>query len=301
VPDALQPELDALFALKPDAMVDARNALAARLKKAGDATGAATVKALKRPSPAAWALNQLHFEASPLLARALEASEHMRALHARDGVDADALRAAFATQRSAITALVDAALARCEAEGLPHGLAQQKKLLATVQGLLAGAGDEPLGRMTHDLEPAGFDAVALVGTSAVRATVTASTKPAAATPAAVSEPARSDDAERIAEARAHVSALERRAREARALVQKQEAAGAEAEDMLARTRERVAEVEQKLLELRSKLREREAQAAEARSALAAAQQSANVVDARLAQAQDALSALTQPRKRTRGR
>src|SRR5690349_14637442 len=108
--EGLGSELDALFALTPDAMVEARNALSVRLRKAGDTANAARVKGLKRPSPAAWALNQLHFHESGLLEQAIGEAERVRALHAQTNVDAQALRAAASAQRAAITLLVESGL-----------------------------------------------------------------------------------------------------------------------------------------------------------------------------------------------
>ncbi len=166
--DPLDPELDQLFQLPPARMVEARTALAERLRKAGDRPASARIKAIKRPTPAAWALNQVHFGQPSLLARALEHAVQVRALHARDGVDARELRAAVDAQRGTLNELVELALKYCEVAGLPHGSTQQRKILATVQGWLSGAGDEPPGRMIHDIEAAGFGAVATVGAAPPR-------------------------------------------------------------------------------------------------------------------------------------
>src|SRR3954467_7408760 len=50
---------DELYGLDPKDFVAARNDLAKRLRKEGDKAGAAEVAKLKRPTPAAWAVNQL--------------------------------------------------------------------------------------------------------------------------------------------------------------------------------------------------------------------------------------------------
>ena len=50
---------DELFELDPEEFVAARDALARRLRGEGDKAAAATVKGLRRPTVAAWALNQL--------------------------------------------------------------------------------------------------------------------------------------------------------------------------------------------------------------------------------------------------
>src|SRR5690349_11133493 len=99
VTDPLAEELDALFQAAPSALVEARNAVADRLRKAGDKGAAARVKAIKRPAPAAWALNQVHFHEPELLAAAEIATAEVRALHAKDAVDPRALMAAHEGQR----------------------------------------------------------------------------------------------------------------------------------------------------------------------------------------------------------
>jgi hypothetical protein len=53
-------DVDALFTLPPGEFVAARSALAARLKKAGQAEEAERVKAMVKPSATAWAVNQLY-------------------------------------------------------------------------------------------------------------------------------------------------------------------------------------------------------------------------------------------------
>ena len=51
--------VDELYGLDPNEFVAARNELAKRLRKEGDKARAAEVAKLKRPTPAAWAVNQL--------------------------------------------------------------------------------------------------------------------------------------------------------------------------------------------------------------------------------------------------
>ena len=169
-PDQLEAELDRLFQLPPAEMVKARNALADQLRKLGDKAAAARVKSLVRPTPAAWALNRLHVEEPALLERAHLETERVRALHADQALDPMALRQAISAQRAAVAALVAAAERCCAAGDVPYGLTHQRKLLSTVQGFLAGVGDERPGRMTRDLEPAGFAAVQVVASSAAPAT-----------------------------------------------------------------------------------------------------------------------------------
>src|SRR5262245_49595832 len=144
-------------------MVGARNALADRLRKDGDKAGAGRIKALKRPTPAAWALNQVHFHDAALLARARSASARLRELHVQGGADPQQVPAAIEAQRKAMNAVLQAAAARCRAAGMAADAALERKLYTSLQAWLAGAGDEAPGRMTHDIEASGFEAVAALG------------------------------------------------------------------------------------------------------------------------------------------
>src|SRR5689334_3290070 len=59
--DSIATEVDALFKLPLPEFTAARNALASKLKKAGHQAEADAVKALPKPSVAAWAVNQLYW------------------------------------------------------------------------------------------------------------------------------------------------------------------------------------------------------------------------------------------------
>jgi hypothetical protein len=263
-------ELDRLFRLAPDAMVEARNALAARLRKAGARELADYVKGLKRPTPAAWALNQLQFEQPPLLERARAAAEQVRALHARDGVDPRQLAAAVAAQRGATNELVAAALERCEAAALATGAVQRRKLLATVQGWLAGAGQEAPGRMTRDIEHGGFDVITAVGAPAMREPVAPPPAPVAQRAAGAARGATRTPTPAV---RARAEALarwERQLREAGEQVQRRQADQQRAAQELDRAQSALREAEARLAELRAAWSARQAERAQAQTALDAA-------------------------------
>jgi hypothetical protein len=269
---ALEAELDALFALSPEAMVEARNELAARLRKAGDSENAARIKALKRPTLSAWLLNQLFFHEPEQLRQAVEQAERVRALHAQDNVDRVALRNAAAEQQARITHLVQKGISYAEAAGLPHGLAQQRKLLATIQGWLSGAGDEPPGRMTRDLEPSGFAAVQSVGKTSDLPSESG-TSSASFAPSRAQKLRNAPDVRLVERARAEVDARARRVQAAKALLERAEASEQSAEAESKRVERELREAERAVLALQSQqraLRERleaaRAQHGEARSA-----------------------------------
>jgi hypothetical protein len=282
---SLEAELDLLFRVHPAEFVDARGALVARLTKTGERATAAAVKALKRPTPAAWALNQIHFEAPGLLERAARAATQVRELHARDGVTADALRAAMVEQRAASSALVDDALRRLESAGLPAGAVQQKKLAATVQGWLGGADGAQPGRMTHDLEFGGFEAIATVGTPAREPAAKESAE--AVTPPASSKPT-ARDAARLQKAQARVAGAEQRALAAREVVRRRKEERDRLREHASQAALRVRETERTLEELREEARRADAAVVRSERAIEEALASQKQADAAAASARAAL-------------
>jgi hypothetical protein len=280
VTDALEVELDQLFQRPLSGLVEARDALVARLRKAGDKAAAAKVKALRRPTPAAWALNQVHFARPELVAQARTASDEVRALHAQDGVDPRALSAALTAQRAALHEVVESALLHCEAAGVPSGAAHQRKLLATLQGVLSGVSEERPGRLTRDLEPAGFDAIAVVGTPGTPGPGLAVPKPG---PSLIKATLSSDSEQ--AAARALVRERELSAHEAqkRAQQARNELTNAEREQEAAEARVRAAEAT--LASLQARLVTREEESSRLRAALDEALSLASAARSALSQAQ----------------
>ena len=100
-----------LFEVDPNDFVKTRDAIARELKASGDATAAADVKKLRRPSVPVWALNQVAREHADVVERLLTAAREARDAQARaiSGRGADALRTAVSTQRDAIDAVGRAA------------------------------------------------------------------------------------------------------------------------------------------------------------------------------------------------
>src|ERR671939_245892 len=105
-------DADDLYGLALDAFVPERDALAKRLRSDGRRAEADEVKALRKPSVAAWAVNQV-VRSQPKAARALwDAGDALIAaqealLEGRG--DAAALRAAVEAEREAVDALLEAA------------------------------------------------------------------------------------------------------------------------------------------------------------------------------------------------
>lgn len=107
-------ERDDLFALPPGEFVAARDALARGLKAGGDAKGAKEVKALRRPSVGAWAVNRVARDQPDLVGSVVEAGRALAA--ALEGGDREALRQATTARRDAVVAATRAAVALAGAQ-----------------------------------------------------------------------------------------------------------------------------------------------------------------------------------------
>jgi hypothetical protein len=156
---------DELFGLPPDEFVAARDDLARRLKREGDAEAAARVKALRRPPLSAWAVNRLAREQAKALDLLLAAGERLRAAHqaALTGEGAAELRTAAKAEREAVAGLVETALELLREAGHPATEATRDRVAATLHAAAASPEAAELvrhGRLTADLEPSGFGAIA---------------------------------------------------------------------------------------------------------------------------------------------
>jgi hypothetical protein len=155
------PGLDALYSEPLDTFTAARNALAKALVQAADRGNAAVVKALRKPSIAAWALNQLSRTRPADVERLLSAGEELRAAQhdALEGGDPSRLREARRAHDAEVDRLADLAVEVLVEAGKPPAPAQRDRITATLQAV---AGDEEArelfrrGRLERDLEPAGF-------------------------------------------------------------------------------------------------------------------------------------------------
>jgi hypothetical protein len=104
--------IDDLYGLPLDRFVAERTALARELRSAGRREEAGEVAALRKPSVAAWAVNQLVRTQGRAVEELFEAGEALRKAH--EGVlagrgDAGSLRSAVARERAAVDALTQAA------------------------------------------------------------------------------------------------------------------------------------------------------------------------------------------------
>jgi hypothetical protein len=231
VPD-LDAELDALYALPPSEFTAARNALAAKLKRAHQESHA-DVRALRKPNLVAWLANRLARDQPEAVAALLDAGSRLRAAQAgalagRGG--APEVGAAAAAEREALRRLVAAARALLEETGQKVAPSVLDRLSQTLRAASIDDEARPLlerGRLTEEVKTVGFGSLAAV------------------TPAPRPRPRR-DDARKAARARVQeLRAAARTARtEARASAEAAQKAERSAEVLRAEAEERAAAAEQ---------------------------------------------------------
>jgi D-serine deaminase-like pyridoxal phosphate-dependent protein len=159
VPD-LDRELDALYALPLEEFTKARNDLASRLRKAHQGEAADQVRALRKPSAAAWAANSLARSSPDLITELLAAGERLREVQQSSlagKAPAEEVSDATARERDAVRALLSAARREIGKRATTPQLLERLS-----QTLRAAAIDPQLapalaaGRLTEDLRAVGF-------------------------------------------------------------------------------------------------------------------------------------------------
>ena len=165
VPEPPSAETDRLYALPLDEFTAERDALAKRLRKDGDREAADAVKALKKPSVAAWAINQVRRDRPDDVRRLLDVTEELHRVYA--GIASagarERLGEAAAMQRELVGALVRCAAQLLEAGGHGGGEATLTKVADTLR---AAALDEELreqiatGRVAKERRAAGLGPLA---------------------------------------------------------------------------------------------------------------------------------------------
>jgi hypothetical protein len=152
-------DIDELFKLPLGEFTSARNALAAQLKKAGRTQEAKEVKALAKPSASAWVVNQLYWRHRESFDRLVAAGEGLRKAHAGQltGAAVNARREAM----TELTRLAELVLLRDGNHSATRDL--MRSVTSTLEALssCASSPTAPIaGRLTDDLQPPGFEAVA---------------------------------------------------------------------------------------------------------------------------------------------
>jgi hypothetical protein len=224
-------EADRLYDLPLESFTQARNELAAELKQAGRADDAERVRALRKPSVAAWAVNQLARRQRSELDGFLHAAARLRQALLGESDVREATRA----EREALERLVR----------LAGEYAAEAQLLRVRQTLETAAADEAAaetvraGRLERELEPVGFGSL-VVG------------------PAPAARRRRGPDPalkQAVAEARERVTELRRQARAAEDEARRRHAEWQRAKEAADSAAEQLADAEQALADAEARLGE----------------------------------------------
>lgn len=237
--------LDRLFQAPLEQFTAARNQLAKELRDDGEAGAADWVKALRKPTRAAWLVNQLAGRRSESVEGLLEIGAQLRQLQEQTlagSVDRDKLREAARREQRAIDDLVETA----EVIGREHGVGAQ--ILDRVgETLQAAAGDPELaqaigkGRLQREQRAT---SLGLIG--------------AAAPPEKGTKPTPADEAARRRrgqQAARRRRAVERTLASTETKVERERAAVEKAQGALEDRRQRLRRAEQKLADAERELKE----------------------------------------------
>lgn len=235
-----------LYALPPDEFTAARNARANQ----ADRPLAAQIKALRKPTAAAWAVGLLAREGQ--LGDALELSAALR--EAQDDLDAAELNRLGRQRRALVTALAAQAADLAAAKGVTVSASARTEVEKTINAAVmdaAAAAAVMTGRLVRTLEATGLEPVDL--TDAVGGSV----------PGVPDAPAPSRDD--LAERRAR-KAAERELREAERAAGEADRELAKIDAKLAKARERTDHLRERVDDLRAELARFEADAEKAEAA-----------------------------------
>ena len=240
----LDEALDQLYGVDPEEFVAERKRLSRELKEAGDAAAAEALAKTRKPTVAAWALNQLARKQRRDVDLLLDAGHRLR--QAQEGVVGGADRSAFEqaqkTEREALSRLTQ------QASELLGGASSQtlSQITSTLRtAAVSEEGRELLarGRFTTPLEAEGFD---VFGGGLP-------TRPPRARSPKRETPARRAK-EELRKAKARVRELERDARDAERKAEKLDAAWKESERTAESARAALAEAERELKEAERRAR-----------------------------------------------
>lgn len=152
-------EVDELFALPLSGFTEARNALAARMKKEKRTDEAQQVKALTKPTATAWAVNQLYWHHRADFDRLVAISDKVR--KAQSGRAGD-LRALMDERRKLLASLSSTAGKLLSEAGSAVSLDARRRVSTTLESLASRDRsdiEQLAGRLTTDLDPLGFESL----------------------------------------------------------------------------------------------------------------------------------------------
>jgi len=160
----LEADIDALFKLALTEFTSARNTLASRLKKDGLAEESERVKGLQKPSASAWTVNQLFWRHPKDIEALLAVGDQFRKAQAAQlaGKSAD-MRGLLNERRDVLSKLMKEAEGILRESGHNASPDMMRRIMTTLEALATWgdtAGAPQAGRLTDDLDPPGFEALA---------------------------------------------------------------------------------------------------------------------------------------------
>lgn len=241
-------EGDRLYALPLEEFTPARDALAARMRSAGDAAEAARIKSLRKPTTPAWAVNQLARRQRDLIEQLINGSERLRqAQHdLLQGGPAQAVWEATLHERDLLGRLSH------EAERILDGAnyGATRGTLDRISDTLAAAAADPDGRgllrrgiLTQEMRRAGFgDILGLPASAPAKDRTKPAAKPRREKPAAKAAKG-APTAKAVLEAERDAARLEREADRAAVDAERLDRAATKAEHEAASLKRRLATAE----------------------------------------------------------
>jgi hypothetical protein len=169
-------DVDELFMLPLAEFTAARNALARQLKQAGRGNDADFVKTLSKPSISAWTVNQLYRKHRDAFDRLLATGERFRQAQTSRTAGMAGMRGVLKERREALSHLSDLATSLLRDAGHNQSPDTIHRITTTLEALSAYSsvpdGPRP-GRLTHDVDPPGFESLASLMPGAGVLTLTA--------------------------------------------------------------------------------------------------------------------------------
>lgn len=152
--DDIEDAIDRLYSLPLDEFTPARDALVKERRAAKDSDGAAAIKALRKPTAAAWALNQLSRHDTGALDDLLALGAKLRKARraALSGRGAASLRELSVDRRAAVDALTKRAIRHLG----PSGESQRDPIASSLEAALASedaSAQLRRGRIVKPLDP----------------------------------------------------------------------------------------------------------------------------------------------------
>jgi hypothetical protein len=248
-------KIDELYGLPLEEFTKARSELARELRSRGERESAQSVDALRKPTTAAWAVNQVMRTQRADARTLLDAGKRLRKAHedvARGKANAGDLRDAAEAERVAVRRLSNAARGLVNASGRGVSESILERVTQTLHALSTDSearAQASVGRLSKERRPSGAGLFAAAGAGA-----------SAARPRAASR--RGPSEAQVRQARERLRRAQQEAREARAARTRAARATSRAEQALVRAREgmraadkRAADKEAAAEELRRKLDE----------------------------------------------